>query len=180
MLDNIDAINTLGLRYQSDVVFVGELMGADEKGWKGVWQSQFSGKLFQWKNKASTKEQILENTMAYLAKILAQEYALGSIKENANSVIIEVSNIATLDEYLLVGRYFSNLAVVEKTQVQLLSNDRVSFKLELRNSPEELQRLIGLGDVIEQVDLPVINTSLEESGDALTPEALKLTYRLLK
>lgn len=180
-LDNLEAINDLGFRYQSDVVFTGELVGITGEGWKGVWQSQFSGKLFQWEDRSSTKEAVMAKAMSHLAKILAQEYALGTVKENASSVLIEVADVLTLDEYLLVGRYFAGLAVVEKTQVKLLSSDRVSFNLELRNSPEELQRLIELGDVIEQVDLPVIDTSLENVGDEeLIQETLSLTYRLLK
>lgn len=180
-LDNIDAINDLAFRYQSDVIFTGELVGITGKGWTGKWQSQFSDKLFQWEDKASTKEKVMFQAMAHLAEILAQEYALGTVKENASSVFIEVSNIVTLEEYLMVGRYFSNLSVVEKTHVKLLTPNSVSFNLELRNSPAELQRLIELGDVIEQVDLPIIDSTVEPAiDDEFVQESLSLTYQLLK
>lgn len=178
-LDNLDAINDLSFRYQSDVVFIGELIGVSGQGWKGVWQSQFSGRLFQWENNASTKEVVMQEAMSHLAKILAQEYALGSIKDNVNTVVINVSNVTTLDGYLAVARYFSSLAVVEKTQVKTLSENSATFSLILRNSPDELQRLIELGDVIEQVDLPVIDTTIKSSGEGLAQDALSLTYRLL-
>ncbi len=178
-LDNLNAINDLGFRYQSDVVLVGELIGISGQGWKGIWQSQFSGQLFQWEHKASTKEVVMEKAMSHLARILAQEYALGSIKENINSVVINVSNVTTLESYLTVARYFSSLAVVEKTQVKLLSANSVSFSLTLRNSPDELQHLIELGDVIEQVDLPVIDTTVEILEEGVAQDALSLTYRFL-
>lgn len=168
-------VNELGLRYQSDVVLVGDLVGIIGQGWKGVWQSQFSGQVFEWEFQASTKEQVMSKSMSYLAQLLAQEYALGSIKESQNEVIIHVADVTSLPQYLKILRYFASLAVVEKTQVKTLTSDSVSFYLTLRNSPEELHRLIELGSVIEQLDLPVVNATDEQVEE----ETLRFTYRLL-
>ncbi len=179
-LDNLTAIINLGNRYQSDVVLVGELIGVSGKGWKSIWQSQFSGRLFQWEDKAKTKKEVMSKAMAHLSKILAQEYALGSIKDSANIVEVSVANVKSLKSYLFIARYLSSLAVVEKTQLKRLNNEHVLFTLLLRNSPEELQRLIELGDVIEQVDLPVIDVTVERSDEAVSQNLLNLTYRLLE
>jgi len=178
-LDNLDAINDLGIRYQADVVLVGEMIGISGQGWKGVWQSQFSGQLFQWEDKAPTKEDVMSKAMVHLSEILAQEYALGSVKENQNNLDIKIANITSLESYLSVARYLSSLAVVEKTQVRLLTDSTASFSLLLRNSPQELQRLIELGDVIEQVDLPVIDVTVEGLEENSSQNNLSLTYRFL-
>jgi len=50
------------------------------------------------------------------------------------------------------------LSVVDSVRVALLSGDKVTFNIKLRNSSEDLQRLIELGDVLEQLELPQVNT----------------------
>ncbi|MBL7002965.1 MAG: DUF2066 domain-containing protein [Gammaproteobacteria bacterium] len=173
-LSNLESVNTLGFRYQSDVVLIGEMIGVSGEGWKGLWQSQFSGQVFKWESKASTKENVMSKAVAHLAQLLAQEYALGSVKENKNTVIVDIDDLTSLQSYQLVSRYFSSLAVVEKVQVKTVTPQSASFYLTLRNSPDELHRLIDLGDVLEQVDLPVIDASEEQPDDLLS-----FTYRLL-
>ncbi len=179
VLDNMMAINKLATRYQSDVVVVGELTGKTGQGWKGVWQSRFSARLFQWENKAATKKAVLSKAMAHLSKILAQEYALGSAQDYSFNVEMTVSNVSTLKDYLSVARYLASLAVVEKTQIRQLGNEYVIFSLVLRNSPEELQRLIELSDVLEQIDLPVIDASIESGNEEMPQDTLLLNYRRL-
>ena len=48
--------------------------------------------------------------------------------------------------------------MVDSVRVALLSGDKVTFNIKLRNSSEDLQRLIELGDVLEQLELPQVNT----------------------
>lgn len=174
-LSNLDAVNDLGFRYQSDVVLIGEMIGISGKGWKGQWQSEFSGQLFKWEYSASTKEQVMSKAVAHLTRLLAQEYALGSVVENQNTVIIEVEQFRSLKDYIKVSKYFASLAVVEHTQIKAVSDSAASFYLILRNSPQELHRLIELGEVLEQLDLPMIDTSSE-----IDQEILSFTYRLLE
>jgi hypothetical protein len=38
----------------------------------------------------------------------------------------------------------------------------VTYRLELRNNPEDLQRLIEFGEVLEQEDFPQLSTQGEE------------------
>jgi hypothetical protein len=38
----------------------------------------------------------------------------------------------------------------------------VTYRLELRNEPEDLQRLIEFGEVLEQEDFPQVSTGGEE------------------
>lgn len=177
------AVSELGARYQADVVLTGELTGITGQGWMAKWRSQFSGQVFEWEKKSSTKEDVLAKSMSHMAKILAQEYALGSQQESINRVTVEVNDVTSLDAYLVVSRYFASLAIVEKTQVKTIKENSVAFHLTLRNSPDELQRLIQLSDVIEQVELPVIDTTvgstIETDGEDVIKETLNLTYRLL-
>ena len=62
-----------------------------------------------------------------------------------------------------------NDAYVEMTEANLSdeavamnSKDVVTYRLDLRNDPEDLQRLIEFGEVLEQEDFPQLNTQGEE------------------
>ena len=50
------------------------------------------------------------------------------------------------------------MSVVDSVRVSLVSADEVTFKIKLRNSSEDFQRLIELGEVLEQLELPQVNT----------------------
>ncbi len=61
------------------------------------------------------------------------------------------------NQLISVQRYLDSLSVVDSIRVSLISGDVVTFKLKLRNDAEDLQRLIELGEVLEQLDLPSVN-----------------------
>jgi len=61
------------------------------------------------------------------------------------------------NQLISVQRYLESLSVVDSIRVALISDDVVTFKLKLRNDAEDLQRLIELGEVLEQLDLPFVN-----------------------
>jgi len=61
------------------------------------------------------------------------------------------------NQLVSVHRYLESLSVVDSIRVSLISGDVVTFKLKLRNDAADLQRLIELGEVLEQLDLPSVN-----------------------
>lgn len=44
----------------------------------------------------------------------------------------------------------------------MINQDVVTYRLKLRNDPEDLQRLIEFGEVLEQEDFPQVSTQGEE------------------
>ena len=61
------------------------------------------------------------------------------------------------NQLVSVQRYLESLSVVDSIRVALISGDVITFKLKLRNDAADLQRLIELGEVLEQLDLPSVN-----------------------
>jgi hypothetical protein len=47
-------------------------------------------------------------------------------------------------------------------RIAMINRDVVTYRLELRNEPEDLQRLIEFGEVLEQEDFPQVSTGGEE------------------
>ena len=59
-------------------------------------------------------------------------------------------------------KYLKSLNVVDSVHVAMINKDVITYRLRLRNNPEDLQRLIDFGEVLEQEDFPQLNTSGEE------------------
>ena len=59
-------------------------------------------------------------------------------------------------------KYLQSLNAVESVRVAMVNQDVVTYRLQLRNDPEDLQRLIEFGEVLEQEDFPQVSTRGEE------------------
>ena len=44
----------------------------------------------------------------------------------------------------------------------MINRDVITYRLKLRNDPEDLQRLIDFGEVLEQEDFPQVSTQGDE------------------
>ena len=153
-----DSINILANRYEPDALVIGQIVGRSGKGWHGDWEVRFAEQVFKWEYKGSSRQQVVDQAIKHLARVLALEYALEDYRRVDQTLLMSVSSMPDFNQLISVQRYLESLSVVDSARVALVSNDMVTFKLKLRNDAEDLQRLIELGDVLEQLDLPQINT----------------------
>jgi len=150
-------IDILADRYGPDALVIGQIVGRSGQGWHGDWEVRFAEQVFKWKYKGSSKQQVVEQAIKHLARVLALEYALEDHRRVDQALLISVSAMPEFKQVISVQRYLESLAVVDSVRVSLISDDVVTFKLKLRNDPEDLQRLIELGEMLEQLDLPQLN-----------------------
>ncbi len=167
------AIAAISARYAPDAVLIGTLAGNDKKGWRGDWQLRFSGRRNNWSNRGESREAVLDQMLDRLARSLASEYAFGSSMSGGQDLLLTVEDVATLDDLLRVSRYLKSLEAIESLRPRLVEPNRVSFRVRLRNASQDLSRLIALGDVLEQEELPQVQAG---ASDAL----VRLRYRLLR
>ena len=150
-------INILADRYGPDALVIGQIVGRSGSGWQGDWEVRFAEQVFKWKHKDSSKQLVVEQAIKHLARVLALEYALEDHRRVDEALFMSVAAMPKFKQLISVQRYLESLSVVDSVRVALISDDIVTFKLKLRNDAEDLQRLIELGDVLEQLDLPQID-----------------------
>lgn len=150
-------IEILADRYEPDALVIGQIVGRSGQGWHGDWEVRFAEQIFKWKFKGSSRQQVVDQAIKHLARVLALEYALEDHRRVDQALLISVSAVPKFSQLISVQRYLKSLAVVESVRVSLISDDVVTFKLKLRNDAKDLQRLIELGEVLEQLELPQIN-----------------------
>ncbi len=168
--NNIDA---LASRYVPDAVLVGQIIGRAGKGWQGVWQARFSDQVFDWTYKASSRQDVMSQAVSGLAQILASEYALQAYQAVDEDILFSVDQMFQVTDLIKVQSYLQSLDAIESVRLVLISDDRVTFRVKLRHSAEDLSRLIALGYVLEQLELPQINAAGEE-------QTVTMNYRLLQ
>ena len=155
-------IQTMARRYSPNALMVGQIVGRSGEGWQGDWEVRFADQIFKWTHKTSSKQGVIDQVIRHLAKILALEYALEDHHSIEQSLLLSVSELEGIDELIQVQQYLESLNVVDSVRIAMISEDVVTYRLELRNEPEDLQRLIEFGEVLEQEDFPQLNTQGEE------------------
>ena len=157
-----DNIDTMAARYAPDALLVGQIVGRSGRGWEGDWEVRFDDQVFRWQYKASSKQSVVDQVVRHLAKILALEYALEDHRRVEQSLLLSVSALEGIDKLISVQKYLKSLNVVDSVRVAMINQDVVTYRLQLRNDAEDLQRLIDFGEVLEQEDFPQVNTRGEE------------------
>jgi len=151
----------MAARYAPDALLVGQIVGRSGKGWQGDWDVRFAEQIFKWKFEASAKQAVIDQAIKHLAKVLALEYALEDHRRVEQSLLLSVSSLEGIDSLIAVEKYLKSLSVVDSVRVALINKDVITYRLQLRNSPEDLQRLIDFGEVLEQENFPQVSGERE-------------------
>jgi hypothetical protein len=152
-----ESIDILADRYGPDALVIGQIVGRSGQGWHGDWEVRFAEQVFKWKYRGSSKQQVVDQAIKHLARVLALEYALEDHRRVEQVLFMRISSMPKFNQLVSVQRYLESLSVVDSIRVALISGDVITFKLKLRNDAADLQRLIELGEVLEQLDLPSVN-----------------------
>ena len=158
-----DNIDVMARRYSPNALLVGSIVGRSGQGWQGDWEVRFDDQVFTWNFKASSKQVVIDQVIRQLAKTLAREYALDGQQQFDQSLLLSVSELEGIQKLIKVEQYLKSLNVVDSVRVAMVSKDVVTYRLQLRNNPEDLQRLIEFGEILEQEDFPQVNTEGEET-----------------
>ena len=151
-------IEVMADRYAPDALVIGQIIGRSGQGWNGDWEVRFEDQIFRWQYEGSSRQGVVDQAIKHLARVLALEYALEDHRRVDQSLLLSVSSLPEFSDLISVQKYLELLSVVDSVRVALVSGDKVTFNIKLRNSSEDLQRLIELGDVLEQLELPQVNT----------------------
>lgn len=155
-------IQTMAQRYAPNALLVGQIVGRSGQGWQGDWEVRFADQLFRWTHESSSKQEVVDQVIRHLARILALEYALEDHRSMQESLLLAVSELRGIENLIKVQRYLESLNAVESVRVAMVNQDVVTYRISLRNDPEDLQRLIEFGSVLELEDFPRLSIGDED------------------
>ena len=158
-------------RYDADALLMGQIRGRSGEGWSGEWEVRFGEQIFQWNFNSVSRTESINQVITHLAKVLALEYALESQGRPDQPVLISISAIGNINELIAAKAYLESLSAVEAAQPVAVNADTVTYRLAMLNEVADLQRLIELGNQLEQVDFPQI--------DIEATDQILLNYRVI-
>ena len=170
---NDENISIAAARYAPDAVLVGQISGRAGKGWQGQWQAQFSNQIFNWTFQAGSRQDVMSQAIAQLAQTLASEYALESFTMIEEDVLFSVDQMTELGDHIKVLSYLQSLDAIESVRLILIDQDKVTYRIKLRNASEDLSRLIALSYVLEQLELPQIDAATDD-------QSIIMNYRFIR
>jgi hypothetical protein len=158
---NEQSIETLAARYAPDAVLIGNITGRTGKGWEGRWQIRTSTQIANWNHQARSRDEVMHRLMARLAQTLAGEYALDAYVDAEEDILFTVDGVFQVQDHIKVQSYLQSLDAVELSRPVQFTQDKVVYRVTLHSSSDDLTRLIGLGNVLELVELPQIDVASE-------------------
>jgi uncharacterized protein len=166
-------IQALADRYVPDVVLVGQIFGRVDDGWQASWQLRFGDRMRDWSYRAQNREDVIQQAIGQLAKTLATEYALQTFTNLDEVVLLRVDEVIGVAGYQRILTYLQSLDAVESVRLVLINGNHVTYRVSLRNSLQDLQQLISLGDQLEQLELPQVDATSHD-------QTVLMNYRFLR
>lgn len=170
---NETSIQALADRYVPDSVLVGQIVGRVGQGWQGSWQVRFGDRMMEWTYQSQDRLDLMQQAIAQLAKTLATEYALQSFSNLEEDVLLRVDEVTGIADYQRILNYLQALDAVQSVRLVLIQGNQLTYRVSLRNSLQDLQQLISLGDQLEQLEYPQVNAASDD-------QTVLMNYRLIR
>lgn len=150
-----DKILAASERYGADAV----LIGRASRGASGVyvrWKLRAGGLEDEWRG--SLQDGVHRTTDAF-----ARRFAVQSGHDLGGDVTVRVEGIEDLAAYGDVYTYLESLTLVSHIAVETFTGNQVSFRLGLRGDPGQLERAVGLGNVLKSLEAGPLSSGLSFS-----------------
>lgn len=165
------SIDKASQRYQADVVLVGRVYQHQPGVWQGRWTLYEGHNSRNWDVDGADINDVVGQGIDGLADILAGQFAQVISETAKDSALLEVTGVASIDDYARVIKYLAGLEAVAQVQVQQVAGDDLYLQLSLLSDPAGVVQHIALGSTLQQVP-PAAGTQ-PSSGDSV------LVYRLI-
>lgn len=167
------SIDKASQRYQADVVLVGRVYQPQPGKWQGRW-TLYEGHntRSKWDVEGADINDVVSQGIDGLAETLAGQFAQVISETVKDSATLEVTGVASIDDYARVIKYLGALESVAQVQVQQVAGDDLYLQLSLLSDPAGLVQHIALGSTLRQVP-PAVDAASPPTGESV------LVYRLL-
>lgn len=167
-------------RYNPDVVLIAWANGTSDGFWKTHWRLDIGAETREWAPVGADLEQVLESGMGQLVGELSNHLAVSSHAGERDSVLLKISGVDTLEDYARLSAYLKNLDRISHYRPYRVEPGLATYWLKLRGSPQDLERLIELGGILDKTAVPdSVAPSLRPVVTSVNSPALILHYQLL-
>ena len=137
-------------RYGSNAIVVVRVQQT-AKSIKTNWTLQVNDNTQNWKFQGTQLNEVISQGVNQVADALAGAFAVSDTMQQSE-LELHISGLQSLSAFADAKKYLESLAPVKSANIEQISADNVSFKLQLVGSVQDLQQAIGLDHVLRPVD----------------------------
>lgn len=154
-------------RYRPDAVLVGRATRSSGL-WDVRWSLYYGDQPFDWESSSAGLGVALQEGVHGLAGTLAARLSSSAYSDAASGTLVVVSGVRRLEDYVRISRYLGGLGPVLSRRTYRISPEKAEFLIEARGGSRDLERVIGLGDLLQaqRVEAPL---AIPEQGPLVTP-----------
>ncbi|WP_347402059.1 DUF2066 domain-containing protein [Ectothiorhodospira lacustris] len=102
----------------------------------------------QWQGDGETQEAAMAQAMHQAADYLGKRLAVAGLQTDRGGIMVSVSGVSSLADYLRVVNYLGDMAAVSRLRPHGLMSDRALFLLQVRGGARDLERAALLGSTL--------------------------------
>lgn len=145
---NYQPLQKASIRYRANTLMLISL-SQDGDRWSGQWTLLYDDEPLSWKVSAASKEQAIKMGMNNIADFLASRLSYAKEKQNDKSIVMTVSNVKSITDYVKLSDFLRGLRGVKKVEIAKVVPGEVSYKMELDSSVQGLIQLLAKNDLLE-------------------------------
>ena len=143
-----EPVNRASARYRADAVLVGRLQRQASGAWQTRWQLSYQGRNQDFAPAGNLGEQL----KTVVDSVADQLLGATAVVENTyveEGIVLEISKLDSIDDYLQLLTYMRELQPVEKVLPAQLENDRVTLRVKVQGGVPALVEAIRLNPRIQ-------------------------------
>jgi len=142
-------------RYAADVVVLGRVYSQGSNQWQADWQfvmnKDGSKKRAGWDQTAPSRTKIYQQLMSELGRKLCSQYCVMPTLSDEAEMRISISELQNFQQAMQAEQYLQSLLPVRAVNIEILSVDRVIFKLHLVSREEDVLEAISLDTALKNL-----------------------------
>lgn len=148
---NATLLRQASSRYKTEEVLAGRMSQLSSGDWLGDWAYLSAhGRIDRTATPESMAE-FLKSGVALVAEEMAQRYAVTAGSAPASGVAMEVGNVRSYADYAAIVAWLEGLELIDQANVEEVSGDRLSLRLQARTDAQRLATIIELNHRLEPV-----------------------------
>jgi hypothetical protein len=146
--DFADSINIASQRYGVDAVIVGRVFHESEAAWLARWSFYQGQVVSRWESRGENKESAISEGIHGVSDVLARRYSQVLLTNLEPPLIMTLVDITDFNQYAKAISYLEGLTQVVALNVTKVNHDQVEINLSIRGNKQGLEKVIGLGGVL--------------------------------
>ncbi len=149
-------IRRASARYQNDAILAVQIVQTQEQ-WTNYGLLLHRGRTHSWEQQYDSLEAAITGSIDITSDTIANQYAVLEDSMQRNELLISVTDIEQIDEYIHLMDYMQNLTSIHSVNVARVNASTVQLRINLIGEQEAMLQAISLDNRLYQESMSIFN-----------------------